>query len=307
MFSSCGSDMSHNQTTKLVAAMNSFEPLSNIDEDNSVFTRDELDNSGDWNVVVNNRNQKSQRISTGSQHSSLFINKDEFKQLSMDDKLIAMFDEMGKMANKVDQCLHLHNRVNDLETHIDDHSARLTLLEYKSIDMEARSRRNNLIFGGIQEDKDENCHVTISNFLRDHLDITTSPSMARAHRLGRFKRDSTRPIIVNFLDTRHTEAIISVANKLKNTKFNINRDFPKEIADARRVLWPIYKDLRGKNPDSKVNIVYPAKIVMDNKVYCDMFPRWNLIIHGNRIPVDKPVFTNNRGISSHIFMDMHWA
>lgn len=169
----------------------------------------------------------------------------------MDDKLIAMFEEMGNMANKVDQCLHLHNRVNDLESHISEHSSRLTLLEYKSIDLEARSRRNNLIFGGLPEDKSENCFVTISNFLKDHLDIDPSPVMSRAHRLGRYKRDSTRPIIVNFIDTRDTEAIISVANKLKNTQYNINRDFPKEIADARRVLWPIYKDLREKIQTAK--------------------------------------------------------
>lgn len=82
------------------------------------------------------------------------------------------------MANRADQCLHIHNRVNDLESHTSEPSSRLMLLEYKSIDLEARSRRNNLIFGGLPEDKNENCFVTISNFLKNHLCIDPSPAMS---------------------------------------------------------------------------------------------------------------------------------
>lgn len=125
-----------------------FELLSDLGEDGPVFTHDALDNRGDWNVAVNNRNRKRQRISTGSQSNFVFTSKEDFKHLSMDDKLIAMFDEMGIMANKVDLCLQLHSRVNNIEAYIDDHSSRLTLLENKPIDLEARGRRNNLTFGG---------------------------------------------------------------------------------------------------------------------------------------------------------------
>lgn len=39
---------------------------------------------------------------------------------------------------------------------------------------------------------------------------------------------------------------------------------------------------------------------MNSKVYCDMFPRWNLTMQGSRVSVEKPVFTNNPSKSSHI-------
>ncbi|KAH3836713.1 hypothetical protein DPMN_110086 [Dreissena polymorpha] len=68
-----------------------------------------------------------------------------------------MFKQMIHMENKVDECLQLHTKIHSIEETLTDHNARLKLLEYKSIDMEARSRRNNLIFSGISEHRDENC------------------------------------------------------------------------------------------------------------------------------------------------------
>ena len=169
------------------------------------------------------------------------------------------------------------------------HDDRITLLEYKSLDMEARSRRNNLLFGGFPEEKGENCLDIISDFLKTHLDISQCPPIPRIHRLGKYKRGHTRPIIAYFLDTRDTETVISSAYKLKDTPYNINRDFPPEIQSARRELWPKYKDLKSRFPDSKINLVYPAKIIQDGKVVKDMFPSWSLIMNRSRIhaPIDK--------------------
>lgn len=238
----------------------------------------------EWLTVLNRR--KRQRVSTGSQ------NLDEYQKLSVDDKLSVMFAEMGSIGNKVDQCLQLHTKVQCIEKQITEHQARLNLLEYKSLDQEARNRRNNLIIGGIAEMKNENCYDTIAMFLKNELGIDPCPPTPRVHRLGRYNRDSTRAVIVNFLDTRDTEYVISQAKKLKGTKYNINRDYPQEIANARRVLWPEYKKLRENYPDSKVGLAYPAKIILDGKVYADMFPHWNLIMKGDRLPASKPVFTN---------------
>ena len=57
-------------------------------------------------------------------------------------------------------------------------------LAYKSVDIEARSRRNNLIFRGFCENRGENCFVLILDCLSNHLDIESSRvNIARAHRL----------------------------------------------------------------------------------------------------------------------------
>lgn len=252
-----------------------------------------------WSDVTT---RKRARINTGGQNSESdqfvqSINSEEFETLSVGDKLSVLFSRMNSRMNsieqKVDDCLNLHKRVYSLENSLSNHELRLKLLEYKSIDLEARSRRNNLIIGGISEQKDENCLTRVAEFLKDRLQIDPCPSIPRVHRLGRFKPDSTRPMIVYFLDFRDTELVLANANKLKNTNFNINRDFPKEIVNARKSLWPEYKRLRGLNPHSKISIVYPAKLVVDGHVIADVFPSWNSIMQSDRLTAGKPVFTNN--------------
>ena len=97
----------------------------------------------------------------------------------------------------------------------------LKTLGYKSIDLEARSRRNNLVFWGLIENYHENCFAIIRDLIQRHLDINAGEMyMARAHRLGPRKigqRNPERPIIVNFCDFCDTELIMSRAHMLKNT------------------------------------------------------------------------------------------
>lgn len=112
-----------------------------------------------------------------------------FEKLSTDDKISLMFitinSTMNTLSQQVYQCLLLSQKVHDLEGQISECETRLLLLEYKSTDMEARSRRINLIYGGLPGNYNENCHDT--NFLKEHLKIDNCSPMPRAHRLGRYK------------------------------------------------------------------------------------------------------------------------
>ena len=180
---------------------------------------------------------------------------------------------------------------------------RLKLLEYKSIDSKARNRRNNLIFRGIPEtNENENCESIIHNFVRDRLGLDIIPVIQRAHRLGnprrqrRFMRGNIRdqsqpprPIISCFRDYGDIEVILGNATKLKNTLFGINKDFPKEIIEARSKLWPLYKAERAKNPDASVYIGFPAKLVVRGSGIKDEFPDWYIVLRGSRCKTDLKV------------------
>ena len=214
---------------------------------------------------------KRKRVNTDGK-STQNISDNEYKEMSTDNKLTVMFKEMKCISQKVDDSLLLHCKVHNMERFLSDYDHRLRVLEYKSIDLEARSRRNNLLFNGIIESRDENCLSRIEQFLSEQLQIDNCPQFPRAHRLGKYKRDSIRPIIVYFLDYRDTVHILSQANKLKGTKFSVNRDFPKEITNARKRLWPEYKRLRQTAPDSKTSIVYPARLVSNGLTVADEFP-----------------------------------
>ena len=136
-------------------------------------------------------------------------------------------------------------RVTDLEQDVQylfaqkaESDTRIKYLEYKSIDLEARSRRNNLIFRGHPElvgEEDSDSEPIIRKHLAD--DLLLGPEhicIQRAHRLGNLtqlnrrwaKRRGPRPIIVCFRDYKDVELIMSNAKMLKGKTFGINRDFP---------------------------------------------------------------------------------
>ena len=153
---------------------------------------------------------------------------------------------------------------------------------------EARSRRNNLIFWGLSENYGENCFAIIREHISHHLGLDAGNMyLARAHRLGQRKigiRNPKRPIIVNFRDFCDTDMIMSKANMLKGTPFSICYDLPKEINEARKKLWDEVKSIKSKRPSARVQIVYPAKLVVEGKIVRDEFPDWGDIIQASRLP-----------------------
>ena len=179
---------------------------------------------------------------------------------------------MADIKGIIDTVITLNTRVNDLETCKAQIIDKLTLLELKSIALEARSRRNNLIFWwfrrGVQ---------IIRSFLRDSQGIQDQLAIARAHRLGRFDRTKERRIIVRFRDYSDTEAILSNTTRLRGTNYGVNRDYPPEIAAVRKTLLDDYKDLKKQNPIQPVRILYPSKLVVGRTVIRDMFPNGTVL------------------------------
>jgi len=257
-------------------------PVDDIqDGDTSIVFAD----GTDWTHI--RKGKKRQKVSSSG--ASL----ETFKSLNIHEKLTVLHSDIQnqneKVANieqKVDTCLRLHTRVNTIEANLGDADRRLLLLEYKTIDLESRGRRNNLLFNGFDEERLEICEMKIESFLERALDVERVV-IDRAHRLGRYTRGSHRPIIVAFRDYATVEAILSNAHKLKGKTISINRDFPKEIVAARKSLWKLFKDLKRDYPNSKVSMVYPAKIKKDGQVIEDAFPRWNEIMSGSRILINQ--------------------
>ena len=276
------------------------------------------DSEGDtWQLVdrdsMNKGRYKRMRRSTGGGHDQpgQFVNpepsvgdqgakyeimsRDNFRNLTTDEKLVTMFDAITNIGSLGSRVQKVESRVTILESNNASHDARLRLLEYKSIDMEARSRRHNLIFRGHPENvENDDCEQIIRNFLGRNLELNPNLYIQRAHRIGSLNRvrrshghggkitTQPRPIIVNFRDYEDVELILANAKKLKNTNFGINRDYPKEIISARSTLWPTFKKARADNPNGSVYIGYPAKLIVNGRVLADQFPEWRKVLKGSR-------------------------
>ncbi len=128
----------------------------------------------------------------------------------------------------------VNQRVDTMNTCIDAHSRMMKLLTYKSIDNEARCRRNNLIFRGIGENSPKSdvfCVGLIQDFISQELCCDAERvCIDRAHRLGQrgywVRGTYTRPIIVKFRDYDDVEMMLTQSYRLKGNAVRYTQRFP---------------------------------------------------------------------------------
>ena len=128
------------------------------------------------------------------------------------------------------------------------------LLKEQLLLQEAYSRRENLVFEGIKETKEENTQETLQSFRTNQLDLQGDCSkmlITRCHRLGA-KRNTNRPIIARFVMDSDRHKVWSRKHMLKNTGYFIREDLPGKIVSRRKLMYPMFVNARKKDPDAKI-------------------------------------------------------
>ena len=179
-------------------------------------------------------------------------------------------------------------RIEKVETHVDENMLKIQQLSYKIIDMEAKNRQTNIIIYGYEEKTDYGYDTIdlVREFMYNYLDLDPDEMcIEKAYRLGKIPRDYNsryqgklkRPLLVSFKYTSEVDVVMRSARNLRNTKYSIDRDYPPEIVAARKKLWPELKKLR-KIPYNNVKMLFPAALMINNVVKYDEFPNWDSII-----------------------------
>lgn len=182
----------------------------------------------------------------------------------------------------------MKQRVMQIVTAVRSHSERLRLLEYRSLDSEIRSRRRNLLFKRVPENKYENCFDEARKFIYEKLTISRNMYLERAHRLCRFNPFKTPPIIVAIRDFCNTELILDTASCLRDTlELEVSRDYPNEISKARQSIWKQYKAILENNPQKRVTFGYPEDFRVNGVTVVDIFPYWYDVLKGSRISLTQ--------------------
>ena len=125
----------------------------------------------------------------------------------------------------------------------------------KLIDLEDRSRRNNLRIDGLKEHIEESWEVTenkVKTLFKDQLEIHEDIEIDRAHRVGQLKRDRPRTIVLRCNRFKQKETILMAAKKLKGTGIYINNDFSMETLEVRKSLLKTAKELRLQGKGARV-------------------------------------------------------
>ena len=144
----------------------------------------------------------------------------------------------------------------------------IDILKERLIQAEAYSRRDNLLFEGVQETQGEDCEQKILDIIVKDLKINGAHQQirfTRVHRLGGKHPNKTRPIIAKFHFFKDRQTVWESRRKLKGTNMWISEDFPVEIRNRRQVLYPIFQ--KAIKMDSlKVSLV-ADKLFLNNHMY----------------------------------------
>ena len=204
---------------------------------------------------------------------------------------IAKLDKLEGMAVHIENISQKLNfaceKIETYEVKFAATDDRVTRAEYKLLDLEARSRRNNLVFNKIADPIEETwdeCEARLVDFISREMKLGEGAKnivFHRVHRLGKPRRGRgsngcpfpPRPIIAGFRDFKDHEMVLKYAQNLKGTQYSVNQDFPAEIRNARGRLWTEFCKARAEG--HRASIVYLARLVVNGHTVRDEFPGWS--------------------------------
>ena len=148
----------------------------------------------------------------------------------------------------------------------------------RHIKLECHSRRNNLKFFGIQEEgKESNSDTeeTLREFLRNKLKIPPSDEgkiqFERVHRIvtrtasANQAKSRPRPIIAKLTYFQDKDYIKSfIKNLSKGSKYGISDDFPKEVDQIRKKLYPVLKSAKQEKKEAFFNV---ERLIINGVLY----------------------------------------
>ncbi|CAC5372921.1 unnamed protein product [Mytilus coruscus] len=115
-----------------------------------------------------------------------------------------------------------------------------------------------------REHKDEDCGDKLRPFLYHEMGIQQRLEFGNVHRFGKSYRDKPRPIIARFLYFSELAMVKHAGKTLNGTHYGVNQQFPVEIEEKRRKLYPIMKAERRNR--SKVVLIRDKLYVNDELV-----------------------------------------
>ena len=172
---------------------------------------------------------------------------------------------VGKMENTIEGQTKIKAENEKLTKQVKD-------LEEKVSYLEGQSKRNNLLFHGVPEQKDETwneCEVAMRKILEEKLGMEeawdeSDIAIERAHHVGKFTKDKIRPIVVKFANCMHRSLVFMNKSKLQGSTYRIQKQFSDKITQEKRRFQPLIEKAIGKGKHFYVRY---KKLLIDDVVY----------------------------------------
>jgi len=184
-----------------------------------------------------------------------------------------LFDQInGQVKTNTRNSIHHENRIKKLEEKPTFQpivqpvvqSDELQTLKEAVLDLKCRSMKNNLIFTGLHRVQNEDTEELLRCFLYNELGVDYKIEFGNVHRFktrGDYRRS---PIVARFLYRKDLDYVLSIANRLKGKPYGIREQFPPEIEQARKPLYPVMK--LAKQQRKQVTLIRD-RLYIDNELY----------------------------------------
>ena len=175
------------------------------------------------------------------------------------EKSVAVMDNSLKFLN---------SEVEELKSQVNENVREIKSLGDRILYQDVYSRRENLRFFNIPESTDtiEDSAELIYRFMERELEVDDARNIEfqRVHRIGAKKQGTSRPIIARFLRFPDRERVFRRALELKDDiDVKVYADYPKEIQERRRKLWPRLKRAREDGKRAFFDKKEPDKLFID--------------------------------------------
>lgn len=198
---------------------------------------------------------------------------------SVDQKLLSfgnrIRDVEGTVENLKEQTLDTAEkvkRIDNIKSDLDSERSRINSLEdevrklnTRADESEDRTRRNNLMFCGIEGSPNETWEESekkVRDFVKDKLSTHVGTGFERVHRIPNGpKTNGCAPIIAAFTSYKDKDRVLHQSFRLKDTMFYLREDFSAGTRRIRKLLLEKKKEL-GQNV-KKANLRHRKLVVTE--------------------------------------------
>ena len=161
----------------------------------------------------------------------------------------------------------LQNTVQNLQKKLAEQHEANRLLKERVSDLECYSRKQNLIFDGLEETENENCEKKVLPLIKKDLGINVNENaLIACHRLGQKTEGVVRPVMVRFLNTKTRNSVWEKKSKIRKG-VSLKENFSEEVEERRRVLYPIYRKAKTMEKYKKKIKLVKDKLIIQSKPY----------------------------------------
>lgn len=164
--------------------------------------------------------------------------------------------------------------------------------------LEKEARKKNLVLKGVFDEEAEEQGELLEKIAVVMNNVGVEWEIERDLedyiRLGKYREDGTRPILVKLSKYNKKIEILKQAKNLKNSEIWINEDFTKEVQEERRKLVPIMKEARRKGQKA---ILKYDKLIINNELYDKDGRDTAIIKQTQQRATDEPSGSTKRSVS----------